>query len=391
MRVLAALSGGVDSAVAAALAVEAGHDVVAVHMALSSQPQACRVGSRGCCSVEDAGDAARAAEILGIPFYVWDLAEDFERAVITDFVAEYRAGHTPNPCVRCNEFVKFRELAERGRALGFDAVCTGHYARIVGGAGGPELHRARDEAKDQSYVLAVMGREELSRVLLPLGEAPSKAWVREEAARRGLGVSAKPDSYDICFIPDGDTQGFLRARLGSRPGEIVSPDGEVLGVHDGYWNFTVGQRRGLRIDRPAPDGAPRYVLETRPGANQVVVGASELLSVDRIEAESVVWLAPEDTGTVSEAATEAFGEEMAGRGLAAVPGDVLTAQVRAHGTPSVVRGVARSGADGLAVELARPIRGVAAGQSLVLYRGTRAVAEARIAASARTTARFAHV
>ena len=391
MRVLAALSGGVDSAVAAALAVEAGHDVVAVHMALSSQPQACRVGSRGCCSVEDAGDAARAAEILGIPFYVWDLAEDFERAVITDFVAEYRAGHTPNPCVRCNEFVKFRELAERGRALGFDAVCTGHYARIVGGAGGPELHRARDEAKDQSYVLAVMGREELSRVLLPLGEAPSKAWVREEAARRGLGVSAKPDSYDICFIPDGDTQGFLRARLGSRPGEIVSPDGEVLGVHDGYWNFTVGQRRGLRIDRPAPDGAPRYVLETRPGANQVVVGASELLSVDRIEAESVVWLAPEDTGTVSEAATEAFGEEMAGRGLAAVPGDVLTAQVRAHGTPSVVRGVARSGADGLAVELARPIRGVAAGQSLVLYRGTRAVAEARIAASARTTARFAQV
>lgn len=391
MRVLAALSGGVDSAVAAALAVEAGHDVVAVHMALSSQPQACRVGSRGCCSVEDAGDAARAAEILGIPFYVWDLAEDFERAVITDFVAEYRAGRTPNPCVRCNEFVKFRELAERGRALGFDAVCTGHYARIVGGAGGPELHRARDEAKDQSYVLAVMGREELSRVLLPLGEAPSKAWVRAEAARRGLGVSAKPDSYDICFIPDGDTQGFLRARLGSRPGEIVSPDGEVLGVHDGYWNFTVGQRRGLRIDRPAPDGAPRYVLETRPGANQVVVGASELLSVDRIEAESVVWLAPEDTGTVSEAATEAFGEEMAGRGLAAVPGDVLTAQVRAHGTPSVVRGVARSGADGLAVELARPIRGVAAGQSLVLYRGTRAVAEARIAASARTTARFAQV
>lgn len=391
MRVLAALSGGVDSAVAAALAVEAGHDVVAVHMALSSQPQACRVGSRGCCSVEDAGDAARAAEILGIPFYVWDLAEDFERAVITDFVAEYRAGHTPNPCVRCNEFVKFRELAERGRALGFDAVCTGHYARIVGGAGGPELHRARDEAKDQSYVLAVMGREELSRVLLPLGEAPSKAWVRAEAARRGLGVSAKPDSYDICFIPDGDTQGFLRARLGSRPGEIVSPDGEVLGVHDGYWNFTVGQRRGLRIDRPAPDGAPRYVLETRPGANQVVVGASELLSVDRIEAESVVWLAPEDTGTVSEAATEAFGEEMAGRGLAAVPGDVLTAQVRAHGTPSVVRGVARSGADGLAVELARPIRGVAAGQSLVLYRGTRAVAEARIAASTRTTARFAQV
>jgi tRNA-specific 2-thiouridylase len=382
MRILAALSGGVDSAVAAALAVEAGHDVVAVHMALSSQPQACRIGSRGCCSVEDAGDAARAAEILGIPFYVWDLAEDFEHSVITDFVAEYRAGHTPNPCVRCNEFVKFRELAERGRALGFDAVCTGHYARIADGAAGPELHRARDEAKDQSYVLAVMGREELSRVVLPLGEAPSKAWVRAEAARRGLGVSAKPDSYDICFIPDGDTRGFLRSRLGSRRGDIVGVDGTVLGSHDGYWNFTVGQRRGLRLERPAPDGAPRYVVETRPEANQVVVGASELLSVDRIACRDVVWLAPDDAGAVEGAATEAFGPSLGGRRLAEVPPRVLTAQVRAHGAPSVVRGVARAGGR-LVVDLARPVRGIAQGQSLVLYRGTRAIAEATIGASAR--------
>jgi len=383
MRVLAALSGGVDSAVAAALAVEAGHEVTAVHMALSGRPQACRIGARGCCSVEDAGDAARAAEILGIPFYVWDLAEDFERTVVSDFVDEYRAGHTPNPCVRCNEFVKFRELAERGRALGFDAVCTGHYARVVDGPDGPQLHRARDEAKDQSYVLAVMGREELPRVLLPLGDVPDKAWVRAEAARRGLGVSAKPDSYDICFIPDGDTQGFLRERLGSRPGQIVAPDGQVLGAHDGYWNFTVGQRRGLRIDRPAADGAPRYVLETRPGTNQVVVGAAELLSVDRITCEDTVWLAPDDAGSVAREATAAFGPTLDGRALAEVPGDVLTAQVRAHGVPSVVGDVSRTGAGGLSVDLVRPIRGVAAGQSLVVYRGARVIAEATIRSAAR--------
>ena len=374
MRVLAALSGGVDSAVAAALAVRAGHDVVGVHMALSTRPQQCRIGSRGCCSVEDAGDAARAAEVIGIPFYVWDLAEDFEQAVVQDFVEQYRAGHTPNPCVRCNEFVKFRELAQRGRALGFDAVCTGHYARVVDGPDGPELHRARDAAKDQSYVLAVMGRQELGRVVLPIGEAPDKAWVRAEAARLGLGVSSKPDSYDICFIPDGDTQGFLRARLGSRHGEILTPQGEVLGAHDGYWNFTVGQRRGLRLERPAPDGAPRYVLETRPESNQVIVGPHELLSVDRISCRDVVWLAADDHG--GEAV-----EDSAGR-AGAVP---VTVQVRAHGEPVTVRRLKRSG-DQLSVELDQPIRGVAAGQSLVAYRGTRVLGEATIRAARRAGA-----
>lgn len=371
MRVLAALSGGVDSAVAAAKAVEAGHDVVGVHMALSTQPQECRIGSRGCCSVEDAGDAARAAQIMGIPFYVWDLAEQFEATVIEDFISRYRLGHTPNPCVRCNEFVKFRELAERARALGFDAVCTGHYAAIVDGSAGPELHRAADAAKDQSYVLAVIGREELSRVLLPLGSAASKEWVRAEADRLGLGVSNKPDSYDICFIPDGDTQGFLRAHLGSAEGEIVTPDGEVLGTHKGYWNYTVGQRKGLNIDRPAPDGRPRYVLETRPESNQVVVGASELLSVTRIDCTDTVWLAPDDDG-----------ED---------PVDLFV-QVRAHGEAAPVASLNRSGgSDGdeggvrpqLTVRLAEPIRGVAAGQSLVVYRGNRVLGQGTITGSTR--------
>ena len=380
MRVLAALSGGVDSAVAAAKAVEAGHEVVGVHMALSSQPQECRLGSRGCCSVEDAADAARAAEIMGIPFYVWDLAEEFEQTVITDFVEQYAAGQTPNPCVRCNEFVKFRELAQRARALGFDAVCTGHYARIVEGPNGPQLHRGKDEAKDQSYVLAIMGPQELPRVIFPLGEAPSKAWVRSEAERMGLGVSNKPDSYDICFIPDGDTQGFLKSHLGSKPGEIVDTDGQVVGRHEGYWNFTVGQRRGLNLGNPAADGRPRYVVETRPETNQVIVGASELLSVDRITCSDIVWLANDDQGDVDEAATSAFGASIGERSLGEVDERVLTAQIRAHGTPSVVTSVQRFGEEEqkLELSLALPIRGVAAGQSMVLYRGTRVIAEATI-------------
>ncbi len=355
MRVLAALSGGVDSAVAAALAVEAGHDVTAVHMALSAEPAACRVGARGCCSVEDSQDAARAAEILGIPFYVWDLSEQFEETVINDFLSEYRAGHTPNPCVRCNEFVKFRELLRRGRALGFDAVVTGHYARIVHGEDGAELHRGLDYAKDQSYVLAVMGKDELEHVVLPLGDAPSKAWVREQAEERGLGVSNKPDSYDICFIPDGDTQGFLERHFGKEPGEIVDVEGNRLGSHEGYYRFTVGQRKGLGIERPAPSGKPRYVLETNPQTNTVVVGESELLSVDVITAADLVQYAPFE-------------------------GD-LAIQIRAHGRQHPVSEIVYDGQ--LHVSLVNPIRGVASGQSLVVYRGSQVVAEATIASARR--------
>ena len=201
MRVLAALSGGVDSAVAAARAVDAGHEVVGVHMALTRNRAQTRSGSRGCCSIEDSADARWAAQILGIPFYVWDLSEEFEERVVSDFLDEYRAGRTPNPCVRCNERVKFDALLERALALGFDAVATGHYARLSGGASsgrpgdteGLTLRRAADAAKDQSYVLAVSGRDGLSRALFPLGDAPSKADVRAEAERRGLPVASKPD------------------------------------------------------------------------------------------------------------------------------------------------------------------------------------------------------
>ena len=222
LRVLAAMSGGVDSAVAAARAAEAGHEVTGVHLALSSNPQSFRTGARGCCTLEDARDARRAADVIGIPFYVWDLAERFREDVIDDFVAEYAAGRTPNPCLRCNEKIKFAALLDKAVALGFDAVCTGHYAQIVTTAEGlRQLHRAVDPAKDQSYVLGVLDEDQLAHAMFPLGDTP-KEQVRVEAERRGLAVAKKPDSHDICFIADGDTQGFLERRLGTRTGEMSS-------------------------------------------------------------------------------------------------------------------------------------------------------------------------
>src|SRR4051812_9784756 len=284
MRVLAAMSGGVDSAVAAARAVDAGHDVTGVHLALSPSPASHRNGARGCCSLEDSRDARRAADVLGIPFYVWDVAERFGRDVVDDFVAEYAAGRTPNPCVRCNERIKFSAVLQRALALGFDAVCTGHYARIVDGA----LHRATDPDKDQSYVLAVLRPSQLERALFPLGESPKPA-VRAEAEARGLAVADKPDSHDICFIPDGDTRGWLEQRLGEQPGDIVDADGSVVGGHRGAYAFTVGQRRGLALTSPAADGRPRYVLSVSPVDRTVTVGSVDLLAVDGVRAGSPTW------------------------------------------------------------------------------------------------------
>jgi len=371
MRVLAALSGGVDSAVAAARAVEAGHDVVGVHMALSRNRDQFRSGSRGCCSIEDAGDARRAADVLGIPFYVWDLSERFEDTVVADFLAEYAAGRTPNPCVRCNEHIKFQALLDKALALGFDAVCTGHYARLVTvpTADGPvrELHRSANLAKDQSYVLAVIGEERLGHVLFPLGDVASKDEVRAEAAARGLGVSDKPDSYDICFVADGDTQGFLRERLGARPGDVVDTAGQVVGTHDGAYAYTVGQRKGLSIGHPAADGKPRYVLQVEPVSNTVVVGSGDLLDVGRIFADAAVLFGtgPGRSGAGSadaEGADEWFS---------------CLAQVRAHGEPVPVRARVTSGGR-LEIAVDGCLRGVAPGQSVVLYAGTRVVGQATV-------------
>ena len=396
MRVLAALSGGVDSAVAAARAVDAGHDVVGVHMALSRSRAQHRNGSRGCCSIEDAGDARRAADVLGIPYYVWDLSEEFEETVVADFLSEYEAGRTPNPCVRCNEHIKFSALLDRGLALGFDAVATGHYARIVevpDSAGGVrrELHRAADPLKDQSYVLAVMGPERLARSLFPLGDTPSKDAVRAEAAARGLSVSAKPDSYDICFVADGDTQGFLRERLGARPGEVVDADGRVLGEHDGAYAFTVGQRKGLGLTRPAVDGRPRYVLEVRPQTNQIVVGPGELLTVDELDADQTVWLAddvPAGEWIDAEVQVRAHGEPVAAsvRWGGSAAGE---ADGGAGGALGGVAGGPLGGAVGggtLEARLSSGLRGIAPGQSLVVYVGSRVLGQATIVSARRGAA-----
>ncbi|TWF78891.1 tRNA (5-methylaminomethyl-2-thiouridylate)-methyltransferase [Pseudonocardia hierapolitana] len=340
MRVLAAMSGGVDSAVAAARAVDAGHDVVGVHLALSETPDALRSGSRGCCSREDAADARRAADVLGIPFYVWDFAARFREDVVDDFVAAYAAGQTPNPCLRCNEKIKFAALLDKALALGFDAVCTGHYARLVAG----ELRRAVDADKDQSYVLAVLTRHQLAHAMFPIGDTPKPA-VRAEAAARGLRVADKPDSHDICFIPSGDTRTFLGSRLGVRPGPIVdAATGAELARHDGVHGFTVGQRKGLGIDAPATDGRPRYVLGIEPATGTVTVGPATALDVRAIEGARPVWSA----------------------GVAPAARFDCVAQVRAHG--GVAAAVAEPTAGGLRVELREPLRGVAPGQAVALYR-----------------------
>ena len=232
MRVLAAMSGGVDSAVAAARLVAQGHDVTGVHLALSRNPRSQREGSRGCCSLEDSFDARRAADKIGIPFYVWDFSDRFAEEVIDPFVAEYAAGRTPNPCLRCNERIKFAALLERGLDLGFDAVATGHYARLERTASGTRMYRGIDAGKDQSYVLAVLNQEQLAHSMFPLGDTV-KTDIRAEAAELGLAVADKPDSNDICFIPDGNTAGWLSGELGERRGEIRDESGTVVGSHVG--------------------------------------------------------------------------------------------------------------------------------------------------------------
>jgi tRNA-uridine 2-sulfurtransferase len=353
LRVLAAMSGGVDSAVAAARAADAGHDVTGVHLALSANPQSHRTGARGCCTLEDARDARRAADVIGIPFYVWDMAERFDRDVVQDFVDEYARGRTPNPCLRCNEKIKFAAVLDRAVALGFDAVCTGHHARLKDGT----LRRSVDPAKDQSYVLAVLTHDQLDRAMFPLG-ASTKDDVRAEAAARGMAVAAKPDSHDVCFIPDGDTRGFLARRLGSAPGRIVEADGTAVGTHDGAYGFTVGQRRGLRVDPPARDGRPRYVLDIEPVSRTVTIGPAEALDVDDILAERPVW-----TGCPPLAS----------------PRDCLV-QLRAHG--EVHPCVASVQAGKLRIRLGAAARGVAKGQAAVLYEGDTVLGSATIMATA---------
>ncbi len=336
---LVAMSGGVDSAVAAARMVDAGHEVVGVHLALSSAPGTLRTGSRGCCSKEDAGDARRVADVLDIPFYVWDFADRFHKDVIDDFVDSYARGETPNPCVRCNERIKFSALAARALALGFDALATGHYAQLSAG----RLRRAVDRDKDQSYVLAVLTAEQLRHALFPIGDT-AKSQIREEAGRRGLPVAQKADSHDICFIPSGDTRAFLGARIGVRRGVVVDPAGSVLAEHDGVHGFTIGQRKGLGVAGPGPDGGPRYVTGIDADTATVHVGDLADLEVATLDADSSVFT----SGVAPDEPVE------------------CVVQVRAHG--GIADAVVELRGETLVVELRSPLRGVAPGQTVVFYR-----------------------
>ena len=357
MKLVAAMSGGVDSAVAAARVAEAGHEVIGVHLALSSNPQKYRSGARGCCTIEDSHDARRAADVIGIPFYIWDMAEEFHEGVVENFMAEYANGRTPNPCLRCNEKIKFAAVLERAKALGFDGVVTGHYAQMRETELGRTMHRAVDPAKDQSYVLAVLNTDQLAGAYFPLGDIV-KDDVRIEAKKRGLYVANKPDSHDICFVPSGDNAGWLRDRLGSEVGEIVDESGKKLGEHKSAYTYTIGQRKGLGITVPAAGGEPRYVLKIEPKTNTVVVGSKEALAISHIDGEKPIWCGP-----IPAAATDYRG----------------FAQIRAHGSPLAC--TYRHDGEHISVDLDEPLFGLATGQGLVIYDGDRVVGSATVSST----------
>ncbi len=336
MKVLVAMSGGVDSSVAAARLIDAGHDVVGVTMKLWGGES-----DTGCCSVSDVDDARRVAQQLGIPHHVWTFADDFERRVVEPYVDAHRRGVTPNPCIECNRHLKFDRLTRRADSVGFDAVATGHHARVVERPDGTlRLARGADRAKDQSYVLYVLGQRDLARVVLPVGDM-TKDDVRAEAARLGLRTAGKPDSQDVCFITStAGRRGFLGRRIELRSGRIVDESGRDVGAVDAVELVTVGQRRGLGLPG---GGAPRYVVDVDvPGAT-VRVGPEAALVTDRVVLDRVVW---------------------AGGPVAGPAG----AQCSAHGAVrAAVVGPAGDGEGRLEVRFAEPQRRVAAGQSVVFY------------------------
>ena len=345
-RVVVAMSGGVDSSVTAALLAEAGHEVVGITLQLyASDASPARAGA--CCAGEDIYDARRVADRLGIRHYVLDYEARFREAVIEDFADSYLRGETPIPCVRCNERVKFRDLLDVARDLGADALATGHYVRRVAGPKGPELHRAVDGAKDQSYFLFATTPAQLDFLRFPLGVMP-KEEVRAQAERLGLAVAAKPDSQDICFVPDGRYAGVIeRLRPGAaEPGDIVDRAGRVLGRHEGIVHFTVGQRRGLGIAAPEP----LYVLAVDAARREVVVGPQAALLRDRVFTGPLAWIGTD---------LPAHGEARA-----------VVARLRSSHPGAPVR--LERAADGSAeVTLEEPEAATAPGQACVLYDGDR--------------------
>jgi len=335
MRVLVAMSGGVDSSVAAALLVEQGHDVVGATLKLWGGHS-----DSGCCSVADVDDARRVAQQLGIDHHVFNLTEEFDANVVTPYVEAHAQGRTPNPCIECNRTIKFDRLLERSDRLGFDRLATGHHARVTG-AGSFRLRRGADADKDQSYVLSMLGQSELGRVVFPVGEM-TKADVRAHAVRLGLRTAAKPDSQDVCFIGSVEgRQGFLADKVAFHPGSVTNSSGETVGTVDAVELVTVGQRRGMGH---GSDGARRYVVAVDVPSRRVTVGsaAEALTSSVVLPGATLTWV---------------------DRPLH--PGDRAVAQVSAHGRPAPCV-VARAG-DGLSVQFDLPQRPVAPGQTVALY------------------------
>jgi tRNA-specific 2-thiouridylase len=336
-RIVVAMSGGVDSSVVAALAARSGAEVIGVTLQLYDHGEAVE-RSRTCCAGQDIYDAKAVAAKLGIAHYVLDYESRFRSSVIDRFADEYMKGRTPIPCISCNQGVKFTDLMGLARDLGADCLATGHYVRRVVGENGPELHRAADPARDQSYFLFATTREQLDFLRFPLGGLPKPA-VRDIASELGLAVAAKPDSQDICFVPNGDYAAVVRKVRpeAAREGEIVDLEGRVLGTHRGLIHFTVGQRRGLEIGGQA---GPLYVVRIEPESSRVVAGPKSALAVRTLRLSGLNWL--------GEAQSEG-----------------LTAKVRSMARPAPVR------FDGESVHFDDPEFGVSPGQAAVLYDGDR--------------------
>ncbi len=353
-RVVVAMSGGVDSSVTAALMREAGYDVVGITLQLYDHGAATTARKGACCAGQDIHDARRVAETIGIPHYVLDYESRFRQSVIDDFADSYLRGETPIPCVRCNQTVKFRDLMATARDLGGDALATGHYVRRTVGPDGSELRRAVDDSRDQSYFLFATTAEQLDYLRFPLGDLP-KTETRALADRFALPVAAKPDSQDICFVPNGSYARVVeKLRPGAaEPGDIVHVDGRVLGRHEGIIHYTIGQRRGIGVGGVDGDASDRlYVVRLEPEAHRVVVGPKSALARRTVRLREINWLAP----------------PLPDRGPGGGPGEGIDVQVKLRSTapPAKAHAVAND-AGGIDLTLAEPQFGIAPGQAGVLY------------------------